>query len=385
MSFFICTGKLGSGKTLVGVGLIRDALAQGRRVATNIDLFLEEMLSWSNRKAQVYRLPDLLSRQAFEDVGVGNPDYQIVRGRPMYDEKKNGLMVLDEAGLSMNSRDYRDEGRSEFIKWCVHSRKLGWDLMIIIQHYDALDKQIRDMFGEHVVYCTRMDRVRLPIIGGIMQYFGMRGNLGQLHFATCKYGTSPRDPVAWRKIFRGRDLWFSYDTRQQFFPSEDEAVYQVLPPWYTKGRYVDNAASIKNLWHKVYTETLGAPVSPVLVFFLAVSLGFWSHMKMVGVPVPVVEKPVSVSLPLVGPPVVDKRVLSDPERESVQDVPVDPWEGAYISTYVGLASGVGSYKFRSALGEVLDLPRGSSLLPHSACHAVLVVSDRQYTLRCSRI
>ena len=43
MAVYVVTGKLGNGKTLITVGRIRDALAQGCRVATNLDLDLVAM------------------------------------------------------------------------------------------------------------------------------------------------------------------------------------------------------------------------------------------------------------------------------------------------------------------------------------------------------
>ncbi|MFK4136821.1 zonular occludens toxin domain-containing protein, partial [Pseudomonas luteola] len=37
MAVYFVTGKLGSGKSLVAVGKIRDYMIAGRRVATNLD------------------------------------------------------------------------------------------------------------------------------------------------------------------------------------------------------------------------------------------------------------------------------------------------------------------------------------------------------------
>jgi len=45
MAVYFLTGKLGSGKTLCAVGKIRDYLEEGRAVATNLDLNLDELLN----------------------------------------------------------------------------------------------------------------------------------------------------------------------------------------------------------------------------------------------------------------------------------------------------------------------------------------------------
>lgn len=41
MAVYFVTGKLGSGKTLFTIDIIQQALGQGRRVASNLDLNLE--------------------------------------------------------------------------------------------------------------------------------------------------------------------------------------------------------------------------------------------------------------------------------------------------------------------------------------------------------
>ncbi|SEE79563.1 zonular occludens toxin domain-containing protein [Pseudomonas anguilliseptica] len=56
MAVYFVTGKLGSGKSLVAVGKIRDYLSEGRRVATNLDLWLDEMFTYHDQPA--IRLPD---------------------------------------------------------------------------------------------------------------------------------------------------------------------------------------------------------------------------------------------------------------------------------------------------------------------------------------
>lgn len=45
MPVYFVQGKLGSGKTLAGIHRIQEALNQGRRVATNIDLRLEKLIN----------------------------------------------------------------------------------------------------------------------------------------------------------------------------------------------------------------------------------------------------------------------------------------------------------------------------------------------------
>src|SRR5690606_41824258 len=51
-----------------------------------------------------------------------------------------------------------DKGRTAVIDWCLHARKLGWDIIFIVQNISIVDKQARLALGEHLVICRRLDR-----------------------------------------------------------------------------------------------------------------------------------------------------------------------------------------------------------------------------------
>ena len=343
MAVYIVTGKLGGGKTLCSVGIIRDALLQGRKVATNIDLNVEHLLPWQRKNITVFRLPDQLSADSFEVIGSGNNSY---------DEEMNGLLVLDEGGLSLNSRDYREKGRKEFIKWGVHSRKMGWDMYIIIQHIDALDKQIRDLFGEHVVTCSRFDRMRLPLVGGLLQFLGFKGTYGKLHQATCRYGQNHQAMVTWRKRFVGNDLYQAYDTRQTYDPENGAGVTQLLSPYLVKGRYHNRRDELRNFYRRLWNDYALFEVKGLSLFFCAALLGGWVHASFTEPDIVTAAAPVEqgtemvISLPVE----IDSDVI-EPEPE------IDPWEGAYISSYLGNTKTKDyKYWFRDLFGQALRKP-----------------------------
>ena len=107
MAVYFITGKLGSGKTLVSIGKIRDTLNKGCKVATNIDLNLHKLISSKSKNSVVYRIPDKPTLIDLENIGIGNTTYN---------EEKNGLLVLDECGTWFNSRSWGDKSRQD-----VHS------------------------------------------------------------------------------------------------------------------------------------------------------------------------------------------------------------------------------------------------------------------------
>jgi Zonular occludens toxin (Zot) len=229
MTVYFITGKLGGGKSLCAVGRIRDYLNKGSVVATNLNIEVEKLLPTSVKNSVIYRIPDKPSLTDLEAIGVGNSEY---------DESKNGLLVLDECGTWFNSRSWADKERQSVINWFLHARKLGWDILFIVQDISIVDKQARLALAEHVVYCRRMDRISIPFIGPLVKMItGVRLTLPQSHLAIVKYGDSQTSLTVDRWMYRGRGLYRAYDTKQIFSENYDSEVYQYLPPYHVKGRY----------------------------------------------------------------------------------------------------------------------------------------------------
>lgn len=237
MAFYIVTGKLGSGKTLCAVGRIQEYLQQGRRVATNLDLNVEYLLN-PGKKFDIVRIPDRPLVEDMEYIGVGY--------HGDYDETKFGALVLDEAAKWLNTRNYTEKGRKEFINWMIHSRKFGWDVYLIVQDIESLDKQVRDNFCEHLVVCRRLDRMPInlgklvlpaiimttvfiyswgvkavifPALIGFSLFAITSGRIPmpRIHIGKVHYGDNESEPVVDRWVYRGTQLIHAYDTRQRFY------------------------------------------------------------------------------------------------------------------------------------------------------------------------
>lgn len=231
MAFFIITGKLGSGKSLIAVARIRDYLLRGCRVATNLDLHLEYLLPVTARAVDCLRVPDLPSVHDLEALGPGQEG--------QYDEAKFGALVIDEGSGNFNSREWANKDRQALIEWLKHSRKYGWDVYLIVQDVAMLDKQIRDAFGEHLVVCRRSDRLSFPLLTPLSKLLGGALRPPKIHVAIVRYGIRPSDPVVDRWFYRGVHLYRAYDTRQIF--SRDgvrQGNSRYLSPYLFKGRYM---------------------------------------------------------------------------------------------------------------------------------------------------
>lgn len=240
MAVYIVTGKLGSGKTLATVGRIRDALLEGRRIATNLDLKLDKLINARHgkpipaegitpihQKINVIRLPDKPTVDDLETIGMGCEEIN---------EERHGLIVLDELGTWLNTRSWADKNRQAVIDWLLHSRKKGWDVYFIIQSVTMIDKQVREGVAEYHAPCKRLDRIRIPFIGSLLAFIGLKGTLPKIHVSNVRYGLDRDSLLSDRWVYRGHDLYAGYDTRQTFTDAP-ASPYSYLTPWHTKGRH----------------------------------------------------------------------------------------------------------------------------------------------------
>lgn len=225
MAVYLVTGKLGTGKSKWCTRRAQQAIKAGRRVASNMDFYLDK-LNPKTRKARYTRLPDKPSARDFEAMGHGNPD--------SYDEERNGLLILDELGSWLNSRQSLDGARKATVDWMIHARKFGWDVLLIVQSAMMIDKQVREGIGEYTVTCYRLDKLKLPLIGGLLDmFYEGAGRLPRLHVASTRLALGPgTSHVVDRDFFKGDDLHAAYDTRQVFVENPEAAAFTALSPLY---------------------------------------------------------------------------------------------------------------------------------------------------------
>ncbi len=227
MAVHFVTGKLGGGKSLVSVGRIKDYLQAGKKVATNLDINLEYLLpAGFDQKCEVFRIPDKPIIDDLREIGYGT--------RSKKDEDF-GLLVLDELGTWLNARNYqKDKGRQDVIDWFLHARKYGWDVILIVQDPELLDKQVRIALGEHVCICRRTDRIPIHFISFFLKTItGWQPRLPRIHVGSVFYGSGAGAIKVDTWVFRGNSLFKCYDTSQIFCDGEDR-VSQYLPPKYLK-------------------------------------------------------------------------------------------------------------------------------------------------------
>lgn len=231
MADYAVTGKKGGGKTLFAIGTIRDALKAGKRVATNVDVYLQHVLPPSS-KMTLLRLPDRPNAADLEAIG---------RGQDGVIEEENGIIVLDETSTFFNARAFGDRERQPLLDWLVHSRKYGWDVYYICQGLEQIDKQLRTTMIEYHIGVKRTDKWPIPIITPLLKIFGLDVRFPKLHIGIVKHGVERDSLTVERRVYRAKDLFPAYDTQQLFLDRHHpkaSGLYTVLSPWHIKGRYL---------------------------------------------------------------------------------------------------------------------------------------------------
>lgn len=131
----IFTGTVGSGKSYHALvrGLNKVNCIPERYVIANFPIKYKNK---KERKRWIYTENDYLT-----------VDYLIEQSFKLglYGNEGKGLIIIDEAGVMFNSRDWQIAGnkRKEWIKFFSQSRKFGYDVIMIAQDMRMIDRQIR--------------------------------------------------------------------------------------------------------------------------------------------------------------------------------------------------------------------------------------------------
>lgn len=243
-------GQPGTGKSTLSTGIILDYLRQGRRVVSNYPVDAapaSERPKGSLVNAYVEVLP---SRPSFDQLqSVGNGWFSPTDlGR----EDRAGLLCIDECGPWLSSRKWNEKDRDLVIDWLLHSRKRGWDILLIAQAPGLIDKQVREAVIESYARVRRSDRMKVPVIGV---------KLPRFHIAVARYGLDQNAPVLERWFYRGKIEHKCYQSYALFDAVEENGLYCTLPPRLTKWA---NHKSLKERFLSWFDQPRSVPLKPKL-------------------------------------------------------------------------------------------------------------------------
>lgn len=130
------TGTPGSGKSADTTKMLfKYGAHAGGVVITNFDIN-KNYLPLYARRAKFYAIdndkfdPDLIT--------------ELVKSAKNHKESTS-LVVIDEAQLLFNSRDWNHPDRKKWVSFFTQHRKLGCDVLLVCQNAQMLDKQIRPL------------------------------------------------------------------------------------------------------------------------------------------------------------------------------------------------------------------------------------------------
>lgn len=199
------TGFVGSGKsyhaTRRGV-TIADAPAGKRWVVANFPIkpkrTLRSKLPWIGHKFKkqensprwIYRENDELTVEWL---------IQTSHEKGWYGNESQCLLLIDEAGILFNSRDWnvKPEERKGWIKFLSQSRKFGYDVVFIVQDARMLDRQIRSL-SEYEVQHKKMNNWALfklfpvTMFACVKFWNGLRNVRGSLEMCIYNKGVADR-------------------------------------------------------------------------------------------------------------------------------------------------------------------------------------------------
>lgn len=137
------TGSVGSGKSYHATELALEWLRDGKSVIANFDITIPE----KKLKASKKKWADRRSRWSYMEEITVQHLMALSLEKGWYGKESQCLVVLDEAGIIFNSRDWQHEGneRKKWIKFLSQSRKFGFDFILVLQSDRMLDRQIRGL------------------------------------------------------------------------------------------------------------------------------------------------------------------------------------------------------------------------------------------------
>jgi len=137
----IYVGPVGSGKSYHALceGLAHISVIPERYVVANFPIKFKRGRKGEREKRRWIYLPD-------EQMTVENL-IKISFEKRFFGKEGHALLIVDEAGVFFNARDWQVKGkeRVEWIKFFSQSRKFGYDVILVAQDLRMIDRQIRNM------------------------------------------------------------------------------------------------------------------------------------------------------------------------------------------------------------------------------------------------
>lgn len=202
---YLMTGTPGSGKSLHMAKII---LSRAKRSGGIIANYPVSLNLGKKLKANVLYCDN-------KDL---SPDYFV---QYAYNHHKKGvegqtIIVIDEAQLVFNCRDFGKKDRNDWVKFFTQHRHMGYDVYLICQNDRMIDKQIRVLAEYEILHrCVN----NFKTIGFLLRV------LGKSFIAIERwYGVKGSDGVVSKEIFFNRKSLHIYDSYALFNIPVDQSL-----------------------------------------------------------------------------------------------------------------------------------------------------------------
>lgn len=218
MSVVAYVGVPGSGKSL---HVMRDVYWYGKRsdalIMCNFDVNPPRGF-----RASFCRLPS--GEVAFEDVMRGVLEW--LNAGNVVTREGQILVVIDEAQITFNNREWNKQGRAAWIRLFIQHRKLGLRFVLVVQDLNMLDKQIRAV----VETCGHHMRVNsYGWLGSLVSLLSFGRPVCMCIYRLPFYGSTKAGIVGRELVTGKRRLYRMYDTHTLF--SDDLLLGDDIDVW----------------------------------------------------------------------------------------------------------------------------------------------------------
>lgn len=191
------TGFVGSGKSYHATRrgcIIADAPAGNRWVVANFPIkpkkkFVAKVPYFGKKVKEPFNKP----RWIYKDNDELTVDFliQTSHEKGFYGKEGSALLIIDEAGIMFNSRDWnvKPEERKGWIKFLAQSRKFGYDVVFVVQDVRMIDRQIRSL-AEYEVQHKKLNNwaffklMPVTLFACVSFWNGLRNVRGSLEMVT---------------------------------------------------------------------------------------------------------------------------------------------------------------------------------------------------------
>lgn len=196
------SGTPGSGKSYHATKRVHDMTKKGMFVIANFSVILPP--------AQAQRFFFVPTEELTVEFLLNFHIEHLKQGK-----ESQCLILIDEAAVLFNSRDYGRKDRSDWLKFFAQHRKLGYDVILITQQDRSLDRQIRGVIEYNYIHRK-------------LTNFGLKGWI--IRFITHKqfvcihiwYPIKERLDCEYFRI--NKKIANSYDTFSLFNTSKEEEI-----------------------------------------------------------------------------------------------------------------------------------------------------------------